>query len=64
MNFSPTVTVIIIYVIDILFSLATILFMIQDHTIVVETLLFFLGDLIFSSIDFTNFGLLSEIILV
>ncbi len=33
MNFSPTVTVIIIYVIDILFSLATILFMIQDHTI-------------------------------
>lgn len=44
MNFSPTMTVIIIYIIDILFSLATILFMIKDQKtgIVIYLVLFIL----------------------
>lgn len=44
MNFSPTVTVIIIYIIDILFSLATILFMIKDQKtgIIIYLILFIL----------------------
>ena len=44
MNFSQTVTVIIIYIIDILFSVATILFMTKDHKmgIIIYLILFIL----------------------